>query len=645
MRYVKNIPASILQTMQQTAVPWGPLGYVVYKRTYSRKREDLGRMEEWADTVQRGIQALLDYGMAMTEDEVSDLAYYWHQLKCYPAGRGLWQLGTRTVERNGADSLMNCWYAPLSSPDAFCFLFDELMLGGGVGFSVLGSDIYKLPGIKTGVKITRVDGVDVDFIVPDNREGWVRLLRHVLDAFFTTGKSFTWSAHCIRSKGAPISGFGGTASGPEELAKGIQQIAGILQSREGRHVRPIDALDIANIIGSVVVAGNVRRSAEIAIGHHDDTRFLSAKRWSKGAIPAWRGMSNNTCVCDDTEELPDSFWKGYYGDGEPYGLFNLRLARKMGRIADGEGYRPDPRVAGLNPCGEQTLEPFEACCLLELVLPNLTDKQQRHRAVELLSKVAKTIIGQKFSYPQTQSVVERNRRYGIGLTGVCQVRLDDDELTEMYRHLEECDRQYSRLVGIKPSIKLTTVKPAGTSSLLPGVTPGIHPAYAPYYIRRVRFASDHPLVEVGRRHGYHVEPALLADGRQDLGTAVVSFLDKAPTGAVLASQVSAIDQLNLQMRLQRYWSDNAVSITVYYRKEELPSIKEWLKENYRNNIKSVSFLLHSDHGFAQAPMEEISEEQYKKLSSKTRLIRSVELDEERELDDNLECVGGVCPSR
>jgi len=648
MRYITKIPPSVVRAVREITPPWGPLGYVVYKRTYARLRADLGRTEEWSDTVLRGVQALLDYGMIATEEDVHDLACYWQSLKTYPAGRGLWQLGTKTVERTGGDSLMNCWFVPLAGVDAFCFLFNELMLGGGVGFSVLSSDVYKLPPVYRNVSVTRHDNADVDFIVPDNREGWVQLLRHVLNAFFVTGRSFTWSGHCIRSKGAPIAGFGGIASGPEELAAGIAQIAQILRLREGRHVRPIDALDIANIIGSIVVAGNVRRSAEIALGHADDRAFLQAKRWDLHNLPSWRGMSNNTCVCGDTEELPAQFWDGYHGQGEPYGLFNLDLCRRMGRLADGEDYRRDELVAGLNPCGEQTLEPFEACCLLEMVLPNLADRYERHRAVELIHKVAKTIISLPFAHPATQAVVERNRRVGIGLTGVCQSRVDPEMLTELYRHLEACDRSYSREAKLRPSIKLTTVKPSGTASLLPGVTPGIHPAYARHYIRRVRFAVNDPLVEVCRRHGYSVEHAVGLDGRTDPNTAVVSFPVTTPPGTKLAHQMSAVDQLNLQCMLQRYWSDNAVSITVYYRKEELPEIRSWLKDNYRDNIKSCSFLLHSEHGFRQAPYEEIDAETYRRLSDGTRPICSAaDADDaqELELSDSMECTTGACPVR
>lgn len=868
----------------------------------------------------------------------------------------------------------NCYFVPIDSIESFCFLFDMLMVGGGVGFSIATDRVYKLPDIRPGVQVTRRDTSDVDYVVPDNREGWVELLRRVLTSFFVTGRSFTYSCHCIRSKGAPIRGFGGTASGPEELAKGLTNICTILGRRAGKSLRPIDALDICNIIASVVVAGNVRRSAQIALGYSDDTAYLNAKRWDLGNIPNWRAMSNNTLMADSYEEIPSLFWDGYQGNGEPYGLFNLDLARSIGRIIDGKRY-PDPRVRGINPCqpgfatvitpeglttfskigigskiwtetgwatvtnkwstgtkpvykysttagfflgtedhrlvsdgqkikakecasvdllagpyaettthdyqavmdglvigdgtvhkasnnkvllcigskdsdyhtseishliishrpgidsrmwdikttitaeelprtflrtipsryyysdagttkaflrglfsangsvlkcgrvslkassralieqvqlmlssvgicsyitttkattvafsngnyvcresyalninkdadkffsaigflqgykqkileaalsanknnssdrkktnyditsiqymgdfevfditvdnaphtywtgglnvsncAEQTLDPWECCCLVELCLPLLKDLEQFHSASENVYRIAKTMISLKHHWPQTNTVMEENRRIGIGITGICQqTKFASKAYGTVYNHLRDFDLAYSRLVGVRPSIKITTTKPSGTVSLLPGVTPGIHPAYAQHYIRRIRMSATDPLVAVAITHGYPVESVYNFDGTADSNTVVVSFPIASPRGTRLARDMSAIDQLELQKQIQTYWSDNAVSITCYYKKEELPAIHQYLKDNYKTTIKSVSFLLHSDHGFKQAPYEEITKEQYTALSSQTRPITSLTTESSSSLDhtlsDNQECTSGACPIR
>lgn len=219
----------------------------------------------------------------------------------------------------------------------------------GVGYRLLPDDVEKLPPIKYAL-VTRKDTKDADFIVPDSREGWVKLLGKTLKAHFYSGQSFTYSCTLLRSKGAPIKSFGGVASGPDVLCDGIDKISSVLNKRVGQKIRSVDALDIMNIIGMIVVSGNVRRSAQIAIGSVHDKEFLQAKRWDLGNIPNWRAYSNNSVVCDDIKDVIDNkdFWLGYEGTGEPYGLINLKLARSCGRL--GEYQYPDPELQGFNPC-------------------------------------------------------------------------------------------------------------------------------------------------------------------------------------------------------------------------------------------------------------------------------------------------------
>ena len=314
---------------------WGfnGLGYIVYKRTYSRLKEN-GLLEEWPETIARCINGAQKIGAKYTKKEAERLFDLVFNLKCNFAGRGLWQLGTSTVDRFGGNSLLNCWFTAIKKPEDFCFIFENLMLGGGVGYSIRREDIHELPRIKKGVSIEVKNTNDADFIVPDSREGWVRLLQKALDAFFITGKSFNYSTVLVRSAGKPIDGFGGTASGPEILIKGLAQICGVIKAREGKKLRSLDVLDIANIIGSVVVAGNVRRSAEIALGDPDDFLYLKAKRWDLGNIPNWRAMSNNTIYCDSYDHIMEGVWDGYAGNGEPYGFFNLALSSKYGRTGE-----------------------------------------------------------------------------------------------------------------------------------------------------------------------------------------------------------------------------------------------------------------------------------------------------------------------
>ncbi len=645
-KYVTSISSEFVNHYKDRTPPWGPVGYVTFKRTYARRVEGQNRTEEWFETVERCVNGLLKIGGKFTKKEAETLYDKVFNLKCSFSGRALWQLGTKTVDRLGGDSMQNCWHVAINHPvDPFCFVFDELMLGGGVGFNIQAEYVYEMPKVKHNVEVIRRDEKDVDFIVPDNREGWVKLLRKVLTAFFISGKSFSYSTICIRGKGTLIKSFGGTATGPEDLCKGIDQIIEVLKSSVGRKLRPIDCLDILNIIGSIVVAGNVRRSAQIALGDADDSSYLDAKNWAKGTIPNWRAMSNNSVICDEYSALPKKFWTGYNGDGEPYGLVNLTNCRAYGRLADGKGYRPDRDVVGVNPCGEVTLESYESCNLAEIFLPNIKDENEFKTVSELMIKVTKTISCLPFIHEQTQKVVAKNHRLGVGVTGFLQApHLHDPKIFDaVYKHMERVDRWYSKIMGCKPSIKLTVVKPSGTLSLLAGVTPGVHPAYSSFYIRRIRMASNDPLVNICRKNGFHVEPVIKFDGSKDHDTMVVSFPIKAGENATCAKELTAIQQLEWAKWLQTNWADNSVSVTVYYKPEELVAIQEWLKENYDTGVKTVSFLLHSGHGFIQAPYEEITKERYEDLASKVKPITKIENDTGMELVDSLECAGGSCP--
>lgn len=520
-----------------------------------------------------------------------------------------------------------------------------LMLGSGVGYNIQREYVYKLPTVREDfLRPVRQDEASAFFIVPDTREGWVQLLERTLDSAFGNGLSgYTFSTQLIRGKGAAIKGFGGTASGPEDLVWGIGQISTVLEGRRGKQLRPIDCLDIMNIIGHVVVAGNVRRSAQIAIGDPDDLQFLRAKRWDLGGIPNWRAMSNNSVVCNNFRLLPDEFWEGYNGNGEPYGLINLKLSQSCGRLGDTR-YK-DKGVRGFNPCAEQSLEDYETCCLAEVYLPNIESSEVLLDITSLLYRVCKHSLRLPCHHSETERIVHRNMRMGIGITGYLQAT-DEQRgwLSNCYEELRKFDKQYSKEHGWPPSVKLTTVKPSGTLSLLPGVTPGAHPAYSRHMIRRIRVSSDSPLVQVVRDHGYHVEYQRGFDGNEDFSTVVCEFPFAYPEGTTIARDMSAIDQLEVVKRLQSEWSDNAVSCTVYYRKEELPAIRQYLADNYNHTFKSLSFLLHNDHGFIQAPLEEISEERYNELVSKTRIITSVD-SEDYSFTSSDECASGACPIR
>lgn len=636
-----------IELLKKINIPWGEIGYITYKRTYARRlKEDKknSQTEEFFDSILRIVKACSkQLKCGFTNEEEFELASLLLNLKGSVAGRFLWQLGTKTVDQLGLPSLQNCAGCIVNEPiKPFIWAMEMLMLGSGVGYNIQREYVYQIPKLRSEkIIIERIDDKSVDFIVPDTREGWVKLLGKTLKAHFYTGKSFKYSCQLIRSEGEAIKSFGGTASGPGILAAGIDNINNILNSRSGKRLRPIDCLDIMNIIGSIVVAGNVRRSAQLAIGDYDDLEYLKAKRWDLGSIPNWRQFSNNSIASPkDLKDLPQEFWQTYE-QGEPYGLINLDLSRKIGRV--GEEQYPDPDVIVYNPCAEQSLANFETCCLADIFLPNITSKEELFIVAKYLYKINKHSLSLHCHLEDTENIVHKHYRMGIGITGVLQSTEDQKSwLSDCYLYLRELDKEYSKIKNWPESIKLTTIKPSGTLSLLAGVTPGAHPSPAgPYYIRRIRMASNSELIDVCKKSGYYTEFVRGFDGREDISTIIVEFPCKVTDNTPIGDSLGAIEHLEIVKWLQTNWSDNSVSCTIYYKKEELPEIKEWLYNNFSDNIKTVSFLLYYGHGFDQAPYETITKEEYDKRKSASIPISS--LGSIEGVFEVAECDNGSCP--
>ena len=371
---------------EERPVKFGELGFITFARTYAREKKN-GEKETFSETVERelyGIKKQLK--LNFTKEELKFYRDMRHDMKGSVAGRFMWQLGTKTVDQLGLPSLQNCAFVVIDEPiRPFTWAMDMLMLGSGVGYSIKKEHVYKLPKIaKKKVKIENWNDKQADFIVPDTREGWVKLLGKVLKSYFYSEEGFTYSTQLIRDRGEIIKGFGGVSSGAGILVEGMEEICKILDARRGKQLRPIDCLDIMNIIGMIVVAGNIRRSAQIAIGDQDDLEYLKAKRWDLGPVPNWRAMSNNSVDCQDAKALPKEFWDTYE-QGEPYGLVNIDLSRKVGRL--GETQYPDPDVQGYNPCAEQSLANFETCCLAEIYLPNLSSYEEMKKVATILYRI------------------------------------------------------------------------------------------------------------------------------------------------------------------------------------------------------------------------------------------------------------------
>lgn len=622
---------------------WSNLARVIYKRTYSRPLR--GGTETWKDTVLRVIEGnIAKYRNTdlLEPSEEERLYYYLYNRKAMPAGRGLWISGTGTQDQLGASGLTNCFTFSSDRWENFLIAMDCSMLGGGVGMTVEHKYTSKLPRVKRGVVITNKETNDADFIVPDSREGWIELLRKILKSFFETGKSFTYSCVLVRASGEPIKGFGGKASGKRPLITFVEKLVAHLKSRGGKMINPIDAADILCMIGELIVSGNVRRSALLIQGDSFDKDFLKAKRWDLGNVPTHRAMANFSVNCSDIDDLHPLFWKTYE-HGEPFGLINIPLANKYARI--GEEKRDNAITC--NPCAEQIMENGGSCNLAELFLPNLENEEEFLEAARLMYRWAKRVTLEGYHDPLMDSVVKKTHRVGVGITGCLMSELFTEKLlNKVYKSIQAEDKKYSKLLEVGESIRLTTVKPSGSVSLLGDVTPGIHPAYSRHYIRRVRFSANDDLIPLLREAGHPIEPVKRFDGSLDHDTLVVDFPCSAPDGVPVADENwDTWKQLEVVKMVGRCWTDSSASVTVYYRKEEIPKIKEWLRDNL-SEIKTISFLCHNDHGFDQAPYEAITKEQYNVLVNKIKPLEfeNASFVENPHLED-MGCEAGACPIR
>jgi len=613
---------------------WSNLAKIVYARTYSRELEN-GAKETWEQTVDRVVEGNIGAyrGTGLLDDnEEERLKYFLLHRKAMPAGRGLWFSGADRQKDLKASALTNCYVLNSEDWNNFPLAMDLLMLGGGVGMTVEHKYTSKLPRIKRNVVITNKETNDADFIVPDSREGWVKLLKRVLKSYFETGESFSYSCILIRGRGEVIKGFGGKASGKVPLIDFITKLAKLLDAKAGKRLHPIDVADIVCMIGEVVVAGNNRRSAILIQGDPFDKEFLKAKRWDLGMYPSYRAMANFSVNCNDVDDLHPLFWKTYE-HGEPFGIVNIDLANKYGRIGE---LKKDNAIAA-NPCAEQLLPNYGACNLTELVLGNMDSEEELYEAARLMYRYAKRVSLEGYIQKPLDDEVIRSRRVGVGITGCLQSYLfNKDTLDKAYKIIQEEDKKYSKELGVNESIRLTTTKPSGSISLVADVTAGIHPAYSEYYIRRVRFDAGDSLIDRLKEAGHYIEPA---ENFPD--TLVVDFPCRSPKGTPVADKDWGIEkQLEVVTNSTQWWSDSAVSVTVYYKKDEIPFIKEWLRDNI-GKVKSISFLCHSEHGFKQAPYEAITKEQYDMLNSKISPIDFSDIS--LGSLESMECEGGACP--
>jgi adenosylcobalamin-dependent ribonucleoside-triphosphate reductase len=491
----------------------------------------------------------------------------------------------------------------------FAFLMEASMLGVGVGFDDKGADkdfiIYEPKG-------------DELHVIPDDREGWVDSVALLINAYLRADqKNPVFDYKEIRPAGTPIKTFGGTAAGHEPLEKLHNYIRNLFKGRAGEKISRTDIADIGNLIGVCVVSGNVRRSAELLIGRLDDDTFLNLKNAERfpernsydPAAPGWGWMSNNSVETTVGKNL-DSIVEGIARNGEP-GVIWMDVSRKYGRLVDPVNNK-DWRVAGYNPCAEQSLESYECCTLVETYLNRHDDLEDYKRTLKFAYLYAKTVTLLPTHWEETNAIMQRNRRIGTSMSGVANfadnVGLPTlrEWMDEGYKIIKQHDNTYSEWLGIRESIKMTTIKPSGTVSILAGESPGVH--WTPggkYFLRAIRFANSDPMLPLFKMGNYRVEPA----SESPTTTSVVFFPIKSK--AVRSEKnVSIFEKMAIAATAQRYWSDNSVSVTVSFDVENESGDIGNVLHMYDGQLKTVSFLPMGNFTYPQMPYTQITEEEY-----------------------------------
>ncbi len=640
-----QLDSTFLESYRNRAPDWGPIGYITYKRTYSRYQDPEvggafrmvapGESEEWWQTVARVVEGTYqiqqrhcavnsipwDYQKAV--NSAQEMYERMFSFKFTPPGRGLWMMGTPYIQKHGSAALNNCAFISTKDIDSdfaepFTFLMDLSMLGVGVGSDTRGTSKLYIKGINTGIPTRK-------FLIPDTREGWVQAVRLLLEAYAYGKGGYVFDYSAIRPEGSPIRGFGGVASGPGPLRQLLEvDIPHILDAVRGKLIRSGTITDLHNAIGRCVVSGNVRRSAEIIFGEHDDDEFMNLKNWNVAGpeLGWWRWNSNNSIFAMRGMDYTASAERtATFGDP---GYLWLDLIQAYGRLKDQPTW-VDSRVIGANPCVEQSLEHRELCCLVETYPANHTSAEDYLRTLKFAYLYAKTVTCLPTHLPETNAVLLRNRRIGCSQSGIVQNvhklgwRKHMEWSDRGYNELRRLDNVYSEWLCIPRSVKVSSVKPSGTVSLLCGATPGIHYPIGEYCVRRMTFKNDHPLLKELIRCGYPTEPSKSSPET----TTMVEFPVKWDSFSRAEGDVSMWQQLEAAAQMQFEWSDNQVSCTIKFDPDrEGPDIARAL-EMYEGRLKGISFLANKDHGHAQAPWEPIDREEYERRLSELQPLGTV----------------------
>ncbi|MBT4376006.1 fused protease/ribonucleoside-triphosphate reductase [archaeon] len=682
-----DLDSSFINKYSKQKAPFGFNGFgeLVYMRTYSRIKED-GFNEKWHETVGRVVNGTYnlqkrwvqgrglnwdDHKAQVSAQEMYDRIFH---MKFLPPGRGIWAMGSEVTEERGLyAALNNCAFTStenlkeeLAKP--FQFLMDMSMLGVGVGFDTKGAgSVY--------VKGPDLRRPNENFNIPDSREGWVESVGRLINSHLLGIAPMQFDYSNLRAKGELIGGFGGKSSGPAPLKELHENLETVLRGEAGRPISARAIVDLQNMIGQCVVAGNVRRTAEIALGEPNDESFMDLKNYEiNPEREAYGWTSNNSILAKigmDYREIAERIKQ----NGEP-GLIWLENIQKFGRMADPANNK-DHRARGVNPCVEQSLEPYELCNLVETFPNNHSSLEDFKRTLKFAYLYAKTVTLGETHWPETNRVLLRNRRIGNSMSGIQQFIAKEGlenfkKWSEQgHEEIQKWDEIYSDWMTVPKSIKTTSIKPSGTVSSVAGATPGMHWPISEYYIRRMRISKQSGLINPLKEAGIPIQ-----NDTYDKSSLVVEFPVHVGKGMRSEEDVSMWEQLNIVSFLQKYWADNQVSATIKFNpdlnikeKNDLILLKGKSKKtkkdlermlfleiknanseadqiepalnHFQYSLKGISMLPKEDGVYEQPPFEAITREEYLERSKNISPINFGDIKNEKAEADKF-CSNDKC---
>ena len=587
---------------------------------YAKWVEAEGRRETWGETVDRYFSFMTNHleenhNYIPNEKLVAELKEFVFERNVMPSMRSVMTSGAALERDNVAG--YNCAFLPVDSPRSFDETMYVLMCGTGVGFSVEYKYINKLPAVPE-----KLEKTDTVIVVEDSKQGWAKAYRELLASLWA-GYIPAIDVTKVRPSGARLKTMGGRSSGPQPLINLFDFTISKFKGATGRNLKPIECHDIMCKIGEVVVVGGVRRSAMISLSNINDIEMAQAKSGNWWEASPQRALSNNSVAYSRKPDMEQFIaeWKSLYDSksGER-GIYNVAAAQAQ---AAKFGRRDSDIHYGTNPCSEIILRPYQFCNLSEVVLRENDTKKEIERKVELatiLGTWQSTLTDFKYLRKIWKDNTEEERLLGVSLTGQFGHKFmsgkEDLVMLEAFlmtlrEKARGVNKEESGKIGIPESAAITCVKPSGTVSQLVGVSSGMHPWHSPYYIRTVRGSKGDPISTFLKEVGIPVEDDVMKPNE----TYVFSFPVKAPEGAIVRNDLTAIDHLNIWLVYQRAWCEHKPSITVSVKEEEWMEVGAWVYKNF-DEVSGISFLPHSDHTYKQAPYQEVSKEEYEALVAK-----------------------------